>query len=1005
MRFQRTPSTRNTVKTANRQRMIFAGFCIAVALLVGITTFLLINFGRNDEAFAALGTNMGFENNMTDWSTNSGTWAANTSVFRSGAKSSATNVTSLLPSVIRNPNSALTATNGNGTKVVVMAWARGTSTTTRLRVGITSTTNTNTSMAPTYTTLSTTGWTQVSAVFTVGNNTTWTPLIEASNTSISTATVYVDDVHIYTASLSIADVTAPAAPKITSISTNNQNVTLNWTNGIDGETGIDGVTILRYTGTNATDISLNSQAAYHATLATVGPTSVSSWKVVYQGAAVTTITDATPAAGTYTYLIYMRDKAYNYTSTAVARALVVDGNSTHTTSSSTEIDGLYVGTGSTAVVSQSGTLTLRTNGVANIKGTIIHQGVIANNGTFNFKSGSTYKYDVDGGNIVTANWETGSTCEITGTKFTAPSNLTQAFHHFKWNCDQVAAQDLPSGMVINGDLNLTNSGPGASERIMWFNGNMKIRGNFYVGTYSEFKCRPGNYIEFDGTSEQTIQVIGSTCRFNAFEVDNSNNVKMLCNATLDSLCRLSIGQLKMNGYTFYHENNATIVKALGKLSTGLLTPVSSTYKYNLVYERGDDTDEELTTSTNYLNDLTINIPSAEIVKLKRIAYVNGKLYLVNGKVQTDGKEVYVRNTTPSSISYSSSSYVYGNLRRNIGTLGTYAFPVGTLTNQQCAVLELNNLTGVSSVLAFFKNTINGSAPSVWVNGVLINTILNGGFWTVTPNVQPTGGTYDITLHERGYTNPVSSTTNSTNNQYYTVLKRDNSTTAWVHQGQTIGMTQQVGGGTVSVPNKSLTSFSDFAIAYGNTVLPITLSAFNATLQSDETVRITWSTSAEINNAYFSLERSVNGTDFEIINEQEGAGNSTTLLNYSFTDLHPVSGTNYYRLKQVDFDGTFTYGPIRQVTLTGTTTNGGLSANEIGVFPNPSTGVFTFTNKNNTEITGLTVTDIKGQVIKQQSIERGAQMQIDLTTQPIGIYIVTFTDAEKHSVSHRIVVSR
>lgn len=86
-----------------------------------------------------------------------------------------------------------------------------------------------------------------------------------------------------------------------------------------------------------------------------------------------------------------------------------------------------------------------------------------------------------------------------------------------------------------------------------------------------------------------------------------------------------------------------------------------------------------------------------------------------------------------------------------------------------------------------------------------------------------------------------------------------------------------------------------------TPLPIELLSNEVTC-SDNTVVFTWSTASETNNNFFTIEKSTDGINFISIGTVSGAGNSTSVLNYSFTDHNPYSGTSYYRLKQTDFDG-------------------------------------------------------------------------------------------------------
>ncbi len=91
-------------------------------------------------------------------------------------------------------------------------------------------------------------------------------------------------------------------------------------------------------------------------------------------------------------------------------------------------------------------------------------------------------------------------------------------------------------------------------------------------------------------------------------------------------------------------------------------------------------------------------------------------------------------------------------------------------------------------------------------------------------------------------------------------------------------------------------------------LPIELISFEIEPLENKNV-IKWSTASEINNDYFVLERASEINSWEIINITEGAGNSNTVLNYKFVDENLKSGINYYRLKQVDYDGNYEYSNI------------------------------------------------------------------------------------------------
>ncbi len=111
----------------------------------------------------------------------------------------------------------------------------------------------------------------------------------------------------------------------------------------------------------------------------------------------------------------------------------------------------------------------------------------------------------------------------------------------------------------------------------------------------------------------------------------------------------------------------------------------------------------------------------------------------------------------------------------------------------------------------------------------------------------------------------------------------------------------------------------------NLILPVKLTAFNVSCV-DNNVLCEWSTATEINNNYFTVERSDDGFNFEEIGRIQGAGNSNVNHNYRYLDDSPRSGVAYYKLKQTDFDNKFEYFDLRSTNC--------VSNQEVNIFPNP-----------------------------------------------------------------------
>lgn len=115
-------------------------------------------------------------------------------------------------------------------------------------------------------------------------------------------------------------------------------------------------------------------------------------------------------------------------------------------------------------------------------------------------------------------------------------------------------------------------------------------------------------------------------------------------------------------------------------------------------------------------------------------------------------------------------------------------------------------------------------------------------------------------------------------------------------------------------------------------LPVTLVSFTAAAAPNRAVRLDWQTASEVNNDYFEVQRSLDGQQFTALSQVKGHGTPGQASAYSFTDAAPGdAATCYYRLRQVDLDGSFSFGPVRAVGLAP-----GSSLVQLAVAPNPTT---------------------------------------------------------------------
>lgn len=114
-----------------------------------------------------------------------------------------------------------------------------------------------------------------------------------------------------------------------------------------------------------------------------------------------------------------------------------------------------------------------------------------------------------------------------------------------------------------------------------------------------------------------------------------------------------------------------------------------------------------------------------------------------------------------------------------------------------------------------------------------------------------------------------------------------------------------------------------------TPLPVELLSFDAELMDNQHVKLNWQTASEINNDFFTIERSSNGNNWQEVNKIKGAGNSSSRLRYSEIDYNPYNGLSFYRLKQTDFDGQFEYSKIISTHIKNN------EKSQVKIYPNPS----------------------------------------------------------------------
>ncbi|MCW3085266.1 MAG: hypothetical protein JWP12_2632 [Bacteroidetes bacterium] len=346
--------------------------------------------------------------------------------------------------------------------------------------------------------------------------------------------------------------------------------------------------------------------------------------------------------------------------------------------------------------------------------------------------------------------------------------------------------------------------------------------------------------------------------------------------------------------------------------------------------------------------------TAPVFNLNSNVTIAGISTLYLGIINTGTNKVIVTNSAAAAMVAGAGntnytlSYINGNLRRMIasGLTGNYDFPLGDASTSRYAVLLDNGLSGggftfLDSYFGALANhtDVDMVATEPTEAGVTYTHMAPEGVWFIDPDNQPAAGTYDIQLSINGFAGLA--------DDQFAILKRISTSVTgadWTNGGPTpTRPASMLPGRTLAsgyALRYGLSSFSQFGIATPTIVpLPIELLLFTAAVNGKD-VDLNWKTATEVNNDFFTVERSADAMDFGFVDEVKGAGNSNQPINYFTKDNNPLPGTSYYRLKQTDFDGHYKYSNVVPVNIVSK------DFELVNTYTNSAAGVLEITLNNN-----------------------------------------------------------
>ncbi|MBK9255601.1 MAG: choice-of-anchor D domain-containing protein [Saprospiraceae bacterium] len=514
------------------------------------------------------------------------------------------------------------------------------------------------------------------------------------------------------------------------------------------------------------------------------------------------------------------------------------------------------------------------------------------------KNGGKYEHNaVTAGSITPMTWNSGSTCEIIKASGT-PGNLNQSYHHFIWASTSHGAATLNlSGdlKTINGDFSITNTGTGS--------------------------------LRLAGATGNTLNVGGSVSINNGTTLDLGNGGNT---SNLNILGNLSVfGELRLMGAG---TNNGTINLSGNLTGSGTITENTSGTNCQIFFS--GTSLQEFNFSGTISNSINFTINNGNNVDLQTALNLPAALTLTNGRLRLNTFDLTVAGTISGA---SATSYIQtngtGKLLRTVTQSPAVEYPVGNSTYNP-ASLQLSSTSsaqfGVRVLDAVYEDGLSGTP----ITQKVVNRT-----WDVTGTIP---GNF-LTLEVQWST--ANEAVDFTRTACYLSHYEDMSWSGDVEGAAT-------GTNPYTRSRNDIGTLSPFAVG-SQGVLPVEFLDFNVKA-SGRTSLLSFSTATEFNNDYFSIERSSDGRDFDMIGEIKGAGNSNREISYEFTDSKPSSGINYYRIKQTDFDGKYSYSDIKSIQFS--------SQKEISVSPGYTDGRLQISTES--ESYNIVVLNTSGQEVRR-----------------------------------------
>jgi hypothetical protein len=333
------------------------------------------------------------------------------------------------------------------------------------------------------------------------------------------------------------------------------------------------------------------------------------------------------------------------------------------------------------------------------------------------------------------------------------------------------------------------------------------------------------------------------------------------------------------------------------------------------------------------NNLTLNNSSVSGITFNNNVTISTVLTMTDGNVNLSGTTLTLSSTANGALVHgltSASGWMYGGFfTRTFAATGGSAtiavgnvaglFPMGSATDWRPFFIGKNSIANSGGTITVSHTNGTGSTTVAFAEGIVRR---HNSSWTLTKSAGLTTGTWAVRAGGTSFGTIEAGAAGLADLRMCTTTG-----VVGTHGPATGGPDYRVNRTGVTIASPLANTYHVASTDAVNSPLPIELISFNANLKSD-IVELDWTTASELNNDFFTIERLNEEDDmFDQIATIKGSGTINEARSYQAYDFVPNIGKNYYRLKQTDFDGQFSYSKIVMVDFTET-------GEIVNIYPNP-----------------------------------------------------------------------